>query len=96
MVTITIDERGTTLEIPDAEGELVHYGFALIDPGFSLWALRLTRLDSGSIYRVAEDTPGKWVCACPLEKYRRRGAEHCKHILAAKLLRAWLKTFLAA
>src|SRR5215831_15236895 len=95
MVTINIDDRGlASLEIPDAEGEIHSYRFRLVPAGLSLWACEVVRADSDKTYRVEELSPGRWTCSCPAEMYRKRGAEHCKHCEAARLLKAWLNEFL--
>lgn len=94
MVTVDISELGqATLSIPDADGELRSYRFRLLQPGLSLWTVSLTRCDTDSTYLVRRMSDDKITCDCPAEKYRKRGAEHCKHIAAAKSLMAWLREF---
>jgi len=93
--TIEINDHGqAVLLIPDAAGECRPYRWKIVPPGFSLWALTLTRTDTDASYRVTEEGPGRWTCECPAEKYRKRGTPHCKHQEAARALRAWLTTFL--
>jgi len=90
-VTFAIDDGGQSyVEIPDPEGEIHTYRWRIIYPDFSLWALLLTRTDTDLTYRVAEEAPARWTCSCPAEKFRKRGAEHCKHIGSARSLRAFL------
>jgi len=92
-VTIAINDAGqAVIEIPDPEGELHAYRWRIIDADFDLWALLLTRTDTDLTYRVAEQAPGRWTCSCKAEKFRKRGAEHCKHIGSARSLRAFLNT----
>jgi len=94
-ISITINDAGqAVLEIEGAEAEVWKYRFRLIPPGLSAWAIEMTRADTDSTYRVEELSPGRWTCSCPAEMYRKRGAEHCKHQTAARLLRAWLNDFL--
>lgn len=95
MLSIDINDAGqAVLQIADADGELHAYCFRLVPRGLSLWALEVTRADTGATYRVGEEWPGgRWTCNCPAETYRRRGADHCKHIDAARAFRAWLRDF---
>lgn len=94
-VSIDIDDRGLAiLAIADADAELHAYRFRLAPCGISLWALEVTRSDTDASYRVRVDHGERWGCDCPAETYRKRGADHCKHVQAAKLFRSWLKSFL--
>lgn len=96
MLSIDINDAAqAVLMIPDADGELHAYRFALAPRGLSLWAMTVTRADSGATYLVREESAGSWSCACEAQKYRKRGAPNCKHCAAAKLLRSWLNDFLA-
>lgn len=96
-VTIDLDDRGlATLGIADPDGEVHDYRFRLAPNGLSLWALELTRADTGAEYRVSEDSPGRWKCTCPAFLYRKRGAPECKHVLCAKAFQGWHKDFLEA
>src|SRR5262245_49067186 len=88
-----IDDGGHSyVEIIDPEGEVHTYRWRIIDADLDLWALLLTRTDTDATYRVAEVSPGRWNCSCPAEKYRKHGAEHCKHIGSVRSLRAFLHT----
>jgi len=92
-VSIAINDAGqAVLEIADADGEVHAYRWRIIDGDFDLWALLLTRSDTDLSYRVAEEKPGRWTCSCPVEKFRKRGQDHCKHAQAARSLRAFLNT----
>jgi hypothetical protein len=96
VTTIEIDERGVlTVAIPvtkDGEpGEPKSYELRLAPPGFSEWACTLTRLDTGSTYRVAREATGAWRCQCEdntYKGYRKRNAPECKHITAGRGLYA--------
>ena len=94
MVSIDIAPTGqSTMGIVDADGEIRSYRFRLLPPGISRWTLALTRCDSDAVYVVRFMHDGKVTCDCPAEKFRRRGAEHCKHIAAARSFMAWLREF---
>ena len=95
MLSIDIDARGLgTVGIEDAEGCVQDYRVRLVPRGLSLWAVELTRVDTQTSYLVRVHAGNRWECECPAEKYRKRGADHCKHIAAMTAFRAWLTSFL--
>ena len=88
MITIAVDDRGlASLEIPDAGGEVHSYRFRLLRVGDWCCGVQLIRHDTGASYIVERR---RMTCDCPAEKYRKRGAGHCKHIAAARALWAFL------
>jgi hypothetical protein len=92
--TVVIDSRGCgTIGIADAIGEVRDYRVKLVARGLS-FAAELTRTDSGNRYLVRFFGDGRGECDCPAEKYRKRGAEHCKHLLAMRSFRAYLEDLL--
>lgn len=94
-VSIDINDAGQgVLRIADADGELHAYRFRLRAPGYSEWALEVTRADADETYTVSETSPGRWDCNCPLQTKGKRCQKPCKHVRAARLLKSWLRTFL--
>lgn len=88
-IVLAIDTVGQVVaQLPDADGELHDYRLALgpREP----WACHLTRVDSDEQRNVVEER-GRWSCSCPAMLYRKRGAPECKHIQAARALRAALR-----
>lgn len=97
MLSIDIDARGLgAVGIADVDGEIHAYRVRLVPRGLSLWAVELVRTDTQAKYLVRVFTGNRWECDCPAEKYRRRGADHCKHIAAMSAFRAWLADFLGS
>ncbi len=88
---MTVINQQGLLEIDDAEGELHLYRCAVAPPGLALWAMRLTRLDTGAEYRTRHLKDDRWDCECPAWKFRKRGTGPCKHILALQGLRVLLR-----
>lgn len=88
---IAIDDRGIpTLEIEDAQGEVVSYKVALAPRGLSRWAVILENLTNGESYRISLEYAGWFRCSCPAFFYRK-SAQHprgCKHASAVKHLHA--------
>ena len=99
-VSVDINDAGqAVLQIADAHGELFAYRFRLLPPGYSIWVVEVTRADTGNTYRVALEPPSapsappRWSCTCKAFTFKKRGQPPCKHVLAAKILKAWLDTF---
>ena len=87
---IEIDDRGlATLNIPEPDGGLYPYRFRVLPPGLALWAIEVVRADTGATYRVAVYPPSRWDCTCPLQQKGRRSQKPCKHIVAARAVRAF-------
>lgn len=93
---VRIDARGLpTVEIfatkDGAEGELFSYACTVTADGHGLFACVLRRTDRDEPYRV-EKRPGlEWTCTCAdrtFRGHRRRGKAHCKHVAAARGLKA--------
>ena len=93
---ITIDDRGcVTVDIAatkdGAEGEVFSYAATVTADDDALFACLLRRTDSDEPYRVTKPKGHAWNCSCADRTYRghkKRGVEHCKHILSAMGLRA--------
>lgn len=95
MISLDIDARGPgTVGIADADGEIHSYRIRLVPRGLSLWAVELTRTDTQATYLVRVYQNNRWECDCNAEKYRKRGAPRCKHIISMSAFRAWLASFL--
>jgi len=92
-LTITINDAGqSVLEIADWKGRVWQYRWQILPRGYSLWLMEVTRTDTEATYYIDEDLPGHWRCTCPDEFFRKRGQKRkCKHIAAARALRAFLR-----
>ncbi len=90
MTAITLDDRAQTIEIEDSDGAANSYTVALAAPGLSMWAVTLTRLDSGESYRVCVERGDYWRCTCKSWKYRKKASDACKHCHSLKLLYRFL------
>jgi hypothetical protein len=87
---LQIDDTGL-LEIEDHAGEVWAYRLAPAPLGLARWAVLVTMTsEPDRSYRVALDTGGRWDCTCPAHKYRKRGADPCKHVEHLKVLYAAL------
>ena len=80
-MTVHAGPGGVTLAIADANGATHSYTIAPAAPALADWAVLLTRLDTGRVYRV-ELAGQSWRCSCEAARYRKRGAGPCKHVIA--------------
>lgn len=88
MVAIRQTTAGLAIAIPDAKGVERDYSARLVAPSsLERWAIELMRLDTKARYRVREGRTGWWCCSCASFECAR-GPAGCKHIQAAKELRA--------
>lgn len=97
-VTIDLQPKQTLVEIADAKGEYHDYAWLLAPLGPAAWACTLRKLGTEEPYRITLERGGWWRCSCADHKFRgpdKRGDSECKHVAAAKQLRA-LCQFIAA
>jgi hypothetical protein len=82
MERLICDADGTPrLDIADSTGEVREYCLRAAPLGLALRAFWIERLDTGSVYRIAQTWPQWWECGCPAFKYRKdrnKGCKHCK------------------
>jgi hypothetical protein len=92
-VIIRIVDGSTIGEIPGPGGRLVSYRLQPASPGNALWALTLSRGDTGQTYRVERQRAGVWQCSCPAWQYAKGEPRQCKHTRFARDLWILLLTF---